>query len=253
MNLRLIIIQYYNDSQEIDVELLSRQYTNNTLTNPVSEATSPLNLVLHSIASLEAGYQTPNTSTYGRPVLPVDVTNSFHEYRFDWTIGLVSFYFDGNWIWDLENDDVPIMPSSMLMSHWSNGGRGWSQGPPSEDAVMTISYFKAYFNSSDPQRLSDWAKRCKDPTAPNAICEIPDQKGAPNTNATDVSASGGDQSGGNVNETTSPSTYFFSAHSNQTANQTVYTGVESTAVIFGLSSVTWEMWLSSMLCLSLVA
>ncbi|KAJ5726594.1 uncharacterized protein N7483_007951 [Penicillium malachiteum] len=191
---------YYNDTQEIDMELLSRQYGQYTLNS--TTPFSPLNLVFHSIQSIIDGYQLPNTSTYGRPVLAVDLTSDYHEYRFDWTPDRVSFYFDGNWLWDLITD-VPSWNTAVLFSHWSNGASGWTQGPPEEDAIMTISYFKAYFNSSDSQRTSDYNNRCKEPSAPNAICVIPNDPG---------------------NNTSS---YFFSQHTNMTSNQTVYTGETS--------------------------
>ena len=94
--------------------MLSRQYTNYTRSDS-SAPFSPINLVLHSIAALEAGFQTPNTSTYGVPILPTSLTDVFHEYRFDWTPGLVSFYFDGAWLWDLVDSNVPVMPSALLL------------------------------------------------------------------------------------------------------------------------------------------
>jgi hypothetical protein len=125
--------------------------------------------------------------------------------------GRVSFYFDGKWLWDLVND-VPSWNTAILFSHWSNGASGWTQGPPIKDAVMTISYFKAYFNSSDSQRASDYGKRCKNPSAANAICVIPDQKIAP---------------GAAAPRNGSASTFFFSQHTNMTSNQTVYTGENS--------------------------
>ncbi|KAH9203655.1 hypothetical protein DL95DRAFT_249532, partial [Leptodontidium sp. 2 PMI_412] len=108
----------------------------------------PLNLVLQSSAALQMGYQVPNTSTFGRPVVPISLTDAFHEYRFDWLPGIVSFYLDGAWIWDLKDDNVPAMPSALLLSHWSYGAPGRSRDPPLEDAVITIGYVKAYFNSS---------------------------------------------------------------------------------------------------------
>lgn len=67
---------------------------------------------------------------------------------------------------------------------------------------MTVSYVQAYFNSSDPARIRDHAKRCPNPGAANAICQIPDVVGAPQA--------------GQVN--------FFSqaVNGNMTNNQTVY-------------------------------
>lgn len=84
----------------------------------------------------------------------------------------------------------------MILQHWSNGNPLWSGGPPPRDAVLTVSYVRAYFNSSTVARRSDWASRCRDSTAPGATCQIPS---APNVR--------------------NPS--FFSAMSNMTNNQTV--------------------------------
>lgn len=109
------------------------------------------------------------------------------------------------------------MPSALLLSHWSNGAPGWSQGPPTEDAVMTISYVKAYFNSSEPARQRDQALRCVDQQANNAICEIPDQHGPPDT----LSMGGNSTARGTAN------TFFFSAQLNTTNNQTVFTGLSA--------------------------
>lgn len=190
-----------------------------------------MNLVLHSVDSLIAGFQTPNTSTYGRPEVPVDLVNAYHEYRIDWVPGRASFYLDGNWFWDLVSDHVPVMPSALLLSHWSNGAPGWSQGPPASDAVMTISYVKAYFNSSNPQRSSDYAKRCVDRTASNAICTVPNQLGAPQTMTIDVN--------GTAKTVGSTQTFFFSEQSNHTVNQTVFTGVSLGVPIFAAGSTIW--------------
>lgn len=97
---------------------------------------------------------------------------------------------------------VPQAAGKIILSHWSNGNSLWSGGPPAQDAKMTVSYVQAYFNSSDPARVHDHAKRCTNPNAANAICQIPDQTGPPET--------------GRVN--------FFSqaTNGNMTNNQTVY-------------------------------
>ncbi|KAJ5893742.1 glycoside hydrolase family 16 protein [Penicillium taxi] len=222
---------YYNDTQEIDMELLSHQYMNYTRADPNGTPKSPINLVFHSLQTILAGYQTPNTSTYGVPVLPISLSDAFHEYRFDWTPERVSFYFDGQWLWDLI-DEVPSLPSAILLRHWSNGARGWTKGPPITDAVMTVSYFKAYFNSSDTQRVKHYSTRCKDPEASGAVCLIPDQTVAPDPKITTGVSTAVAAANGSAN------TFFFSQQTNQTFNQTVYTGVNGGMV----SVVDLQSW-----------
>lgn len=74
---------------------------------------------------------------------------------------------------------VPQAAGKIILSHWSNGNALWSGGPPAEDTKITVSYVQAYFNSSNPARISDHAKRCPNPDASGAICHIPDLTGPP--------------------------------------------------------------------------
>ncbi|KAI9698659.1 MAG: hypothetical protein M1836_003769 [Candelina mexicana] len=189
---------YFNNSQEIDLEFLSSQF---------NASASPVNLVLQSPASADAGFDAANTTTFDLYQLPFQPDAGFHEYRFDWTKDKVSFYADGQWLRDM-SQAVPTDAGHITMSHWSNGDSHWSGGPPEKDAVLTVSYVKAYFNSSSPARKKDFSGRCKNPSAKNATCQIPDQKVAP------------DPLGPNGN--TAANTFFFSAQSNMAVNQTVY-------------------------------
>ncbi|RPA93521.1 concanavalin A-like lectin/glucanase [Choiromyces venosus 120613-1] len=162
---------YLNDTQEIDIEFLSSQIT------PTS---SPVNLVLHSLLTQERGGDAKNTPTYKVVSLPFATDGEFHEYRFDWQPDKVSFYSDGSWLGDMTDSQyIPKSPGKIILSHWSNGNPLWSGGPPEVDAKMTVSYVQGYFNSSLPSRREDYKKRCKDRSAPNAICPIPEQKGPP--------------------------------------------------------------------------
>ncbi|KAI1267242.1 glycoside hydrolase, family 16 [Xylariaceae sp. FL1019] len=157
---------YQNDTQEIDIEFLSSQYSK-------ADRTFPVNLVLQSKDSASAGYDAANTTGFRRVNLPFDPTTAFHEYRFDFLADRVIFYADGNFLTELTGDGVPVSSGHLLLSHWSNGNAGWSQGPPAQDAVTTVSYVKAYFNSSLEQRKSEFADRCKDPAAKGAVCDVP--------------------------------------------------------------------------------
>lgn len=140
--------------------------------------------------------------------LPFDPTSGFHEYRFDWIPGRVTFLADGKELATLNTSAVPTEPGHVVLSQWSNGNRFWSAGPPVEDALMTLSYVKAYFNSSLPERQKEYAKRCTNPAGAGAVCPIPDQNVAPDPGSPD----------GN----TTASTWFFSQHANMSSNQTVY-------------------------------
>lgn len=127
------------------------------------------------------------------------------------------------------------MPGHLVLTQWSNGNPLWSYGPPIEKAVISVSYVKAYFNSSNPARQQHLSSRCRNPTATGATCSIPDQNTPPDP-ATVV---------GNVS---AASTYFFSDDKNKTINQTVYhkNGVAA------LKGDLLPVWTSSVTSLMLV-
>lgn len=184
------------------MEFLSSQFVpaNNTF---------PVNLVLQSTQSVQAGFNALGTGNYIVVNLPFDPTDGFHEYRIDFLPGNVIFYGDGTILGTMNTSAVPTMPGHMILTQWSNGNPLWSFGPPPKESVITVSYVKAYFNSSDPSRQADWALRCRNPAAAGATCVIPDQTSAPDTQTSQS------------NETAA-STYFFSDDKNKTSNQTVY-------------------------------
>ena len=165
---------YRNDTQEIDVEILSTQQQ-----HPSHHIA---NLVLQSTSSLRAGFNAAGTPGFLPYNLPFDPTSAFHEYRYDWTPTAVSFYADGALL-DTMTDaaDVPSSAGSIHLSHWSNGDPAWSGGPPASDAVLTISYFKAYFNTSASSTPAP-VMSC-DTHSADAICVVPDVTGAPDGNA----------------------------------------------------------------------
>ncbi|GAW26343.1 putative glycoside hydrolase family 16 protein [Rosellinia necatrix] len=133
---------------------------------------------------------------------------------------------------------VPTTAGHLLLSHWSNGNPGWSQGPPTVNAVTTVSYVKAYFNSSLEQRQQDFTARCKDPSASGAVCPIPERN----------------------------ATFFFSNGDNLTPNQTSYgdgdddgagagddnQGDEGESGAGVLAAQKWVFWLAvALMCASL--
>ncbi|KAL6414872.1 Beta-glucanase [Ilyonectria robusta] len=152
---------------EIDMEFLSREF------DPV-EGVYPVNLVVQSKQSREAGYDASKTGTFKRVNLGFDPTAGFHEYRFDYTPGRVIFYGDSKRIAVMEGSAMPSAAGHLILQHWSNGNPKWSGGPPAKDAMLRISYVKAYFNSSNEQHHATLTHRCQKAGTNEAVCLIPD-------------------------------------------------------------------------------
>ncbi|KAF9776500.1 hypothetical protein IL306_005314 [Fusarium sp. DS 682] len=158
---------YFNDTQEIDIEFLSQEFDHDN-------DTYPINLVVQSKKSLEAGYDASKTSTFKRVNLNFDPTDTFHEYRFDYLPGQVLFYADSKLLSRMKGDDMPSSGGHLILQHWSNGNPLWSGGPPKEDAIVTVSYVKAYFNSSNSERQSQLMQQCYESSVKSSLCAIPD-------------------------------------------------------------------------------
>lgn len=162
---------YRNDTNEIDMEFLSRN----------QQATGNhgfVNLVIQSPESADVGFVQPGSNDFENHSIPLDPAEMYHEYRFDWLPDRVDFYFDSQWMSTIRTN-VPKSPGAIHVSHWSNGNPGWSGGPPNEDAVLTISYIKAYFNSSRSKTTTQSLELCRPGEMPNSTCYIPDQRYAP--------------------------------------------------------------------------
>jgi beta-glucanase (GH16 family) len=187
---------FYNNSQEIDMEFLSKQF---------NTSVGAVNFVLQSPQSVHDGYDAANTSDFKVHSLPFRPDQEFHEYRFDWSRDKVSFYVDGKWLHDMTGN-VPRSAGTLFLNHWSNGDPAWSAGPPKKDTVMTISYVKAYFNSTDEARHEKYEDRCPE-YDPKKVCQIPDQKVAPDAK---------------LNGEKAAKTYFFSLERKHTPGQTTY-------------------------------
>lgn len=131
--------------------------------------------MVQSKESKDAGYDASKTGTYQKVNLKFDPTADFHEYRFDYVPGRVIFYADSEAVAEMEGGEMPSVGGHLILQHWSNGNPLWSGGPPEADALLTVSYVKAYFNSSDPVRLSERVDQCNAAGASDgAICAIPD-------------------------------------------------------------------------------
>lgn len=142
----------------------------------VTNGSNPVYLVMQTPESVAQGYNADGTSTFEVVQLEFDPANGLHEYRFDWLSDKVSFYADGNWIQDLEWE-YSETPGHLTINHWSNGNPKWSSGPPATDALLTVAYVKAYFNSSTSNNV--YSKRCPSGQSSSTICQIPTINGPP--------------------------------------------------------------------------
>jgi beta-glucanase (GH16 family) len=195
--------QYHNNSQEIDMEFLSHQF---------NESQGAVNLVLQSPQSVTKGYDASGTSGYTLQELPFRPDQKFHEYRFDWTPDRVAFYIDGQFIYD-RRGNIPTEGGAVFFNHWSNGDQRWSAGPPTSDTVMTISYMKSFFNSTNTERSrTAYKERCPSYDA-SKVCVIPSQKGPPDASVGKNAAK----------------TYFFSHHNDMTPGQVTYNSAAITS------------------------
>jgi len=194
----------------------------------------PVNLVLQSREAAERGFDAQQTGNFVKALLPFDPTDGVHEYRIDFLPGRVRFYADDRLLAAMQGPAVPDRAGHLVLQHWSNGNPLWSAGPPPRDAVTTVAYVKAYFNSSAPRRHADWARRCPDAAAPAAVCRIPDSpprdappppppgeaggmRAAPSATAANNGAQGGKPS----LSATPAAVWFFSGQNNMTNNQTI--------------------------------
>ncbi|KAG9007059.1 hypothetical protein FRB94_014723 [Tulasnella sp. JGI-2019a] len=128
-------------------------FTYNGATTPVSE--QDIEFLSSDPTYYNTIHYTDQPGTVGGVVDPdaaavvtvsVDLT-AFHEHRLDWTPTASKYYVDGA-LTKTITKNVPKVASSLLTNVWSDGGSGWTKGPPTADAVATIYYIKAYFNST---------------------------------------------------------------------------------------------------------
>ena len=176
------------------MEFLSRQF---------NESQGFVNLVVQTTQSVDQGFDAQGTSGFKVQRLPFRPDGMFHEYRFDWTKNRVAFYVDGAFLYEM-TQNIPVESGALFLNHWSNGDSSWSGGPPEKDTVMTISYAKAYFNSTDTHRSQNAYKSRCPVYDPAKVCAIPAQLSPPDPSLGKDAAK----------------TYFFSLQNDIKPNQT---------------------------------
>lgn len=176
---------YFSDSEEIDMEFLSKQQVQTSTTSGRSNGS--VNLVIQSPESAQQGYVSPGSPDFKATVLPgFSAAEGYHEYRFDWFPERVDFYADSELLSSM-TDNVPDAAGRLHIVHWSNGNAGWSAGPPTQDAVLTVSYVKAYFNTSgdDGHDEGECASGGNE-----RRCVVPDQRTPPDPTGADGNVTG---------------------------------------------------------------
>jgi len=124
---------YFNDSNEVDIES-----PNNN------------NLVDYSVKpQLYTAAGGPASSTLKQVHPQTDLSLGPHNYTFIWNPTRVDFSVDGQFN-DSITTNVPQLPGTLSLSHWSDGNPGYSGGPPTQNATLTITKVFAYYNASTP-------------------------------------------------------------------------------------------------------
>lgn len=214
------------------MEFLSKQFD-------YEKKVFPVNLVLQTPKSASAGFSEVGANNYVVANLSFDPTTAYHEYRMDLLPGKVVFYADSAPLATMNTNFTPTEPGHMILTHWSNGEPAWSAGPPVTDALMSVSYVKAYFNSSDTKRQAQSWSRCDlSGKSVEPVCMIPDQKFAPDVNA--QNADNASRSAADVG--------FFTDEKDKSKGQVYFNKNGAEGIKLGLG-----MKLVSLVCMSVIA
>ena len=125
---------YKSDTQEIDIEWLS---------DPASESNNGTPQLWFTNQNVNGN----GASTYTSILPPADATETEHEYRVDWFSDHVAWYVDGEQKWNTTMN-VPSTPGSWIWNNWSDGAKGWSAGPPAQDALFKIRSITMYYDTA---------------------------------------------------------------------------------------------------------
>lgn len=126
---------YLNDSQESDIEILTRDPS-----NCIRYTNQP------SVGS--DGYDVPGASTEAELPTPI-VWSDWVTHRLDWTPQVSSWYADGQWLLD-KKYGVPYLPSYLVLNLWSNGGNWSGNMTLGSAAYLDIQWIDMVFNKSGP-------------------------------------------------------------------------------------------------------
>ncbi|KAF6790688.1 glycoside hydrolase family 16 protein [Colletotrichum sojae] len=128
---------YKNDNQETDIEWLS---------DPATQSNNPRGSA-RKIWFANQAIDDKTDKSWTAVASPSNPTTTEHEYRIDWTPGLVRFFIDGKESWRTDKS-VPTEKGPWVFNNWANGDKGWSCGPPKTDAIFRIKEIDMYYNTA---------------------------------------------------------------------------------------------------------
>lgn len=124
---------YLNDSNEVDIEHLSK------------DSPETVNFSVKPQAFMPNGQATNTTFQQARPSF--DLSAGFHNYSFVWDASTVNYAIDGNWSSQI-TVNVPQAPGVLSLSLWSDGNQNYSGGPPASTATVTVSRSWVFYNAT---------------------------------------------------------------------------------------------------------
>ncbi|RGP61286.1 glycoside hydrolase family 16 [Fusarium longipes] len=157
---------YFNDTQESDIEVLTRDEDDRVhFSNQPTENTTTWTTIPGS---------THNESRSG----------SFRDwtvYRLDWLRdqGLTAWYIDGK-LMKTSEMNVPVMPSTVYMNMWSNGGSFSGRMSYDSNATLEVQWIQMAFNASGVR--SENGRSAKS----GPVCLIDDGKAEPTSSGVKI-------------------------------------------------------------------
>ena len=101
---------YRNDSQEVDLEILSAEQHS-------AENTWPVHLVVqNTTAKPTPNYDTSSQNIYKMAFPPGGTAANYNEYRFDWLPGRIDYYINGRHAWTT-TENIPSTAGRIHFSH----------------------------------------------------------------------------------------------------------------------------------------
>jgi len=156
---------YYDDDNEIDIEVLGREGINSVqyTTQPTTDANGN-NITGASVAGT---LSTPSTS--------------MQEYRFDWVPSLVRFY-QGTKLSHSTTVNVPSVSGSLRLNLWSTGN-SFSGTTSTVNVTASVNSLVLYYNTSASEAGNDssFNNQCSQAggvKSETAICVVDDTKGS---------------------------------------------------------------------------
>ena len=101
-------------------------YVNNSQTEIDFEFSGSIGTTLWLVNWLnpKPQFDPPSSAETATGIAPFDSTGGFHNYKFVWAPGKISYYIDGQWMAD-HTTNVPTAPSNFMINHWGTDNSAW--------------------------------------------------------------------------------------------------------------------------------